>query len=268
MEEALSIVVSLIANSIGLLRAWLVLVLVSLVSSIWLVLDSRHRRLPVLGWRLASFSAVSMTFPAILYPMLGSENQSRMVIMGEPLSYMALVGAVVPPFLLLLYWMIYRGRVACSQGHVYSRARGDCPGCASTFVPQASKVEGGEICLDPRMVSSSRKARTKANAWLVSTDGDVYQVYREMTTIGKSARSDVQVVTDNTVSRMHAKIVERSEGFYLYDLGSTNGTRLNGIRLNGPAILETDDVIEIGDYTRLTFIHQPPRDILRSPPRR
>ncbi len=99
-----------------------------------------------------------------------------------------------------------------------------------------------------------RQARSKTQAWLIATDGSSYQLNRELTTVGKSSQSDIQITTDNTVSRIHLKILEKDDGFILHDLGSTNGTRINGKRVGEPVFLETDDVIELGDNTRLTFL--------------
>ena len=106
-------------------------------------------------------------------------------------------------------------------------------------------------------VTGTREAKTKTKAktqaWLVATDGFTYQLNREVTTVGKSSQSDFQITTDNTVSRLHLKILEKNGVYVLRDLGSTNGTRLNGKRVVEPVTLETDDIIELGDNTRLTF---------------
>ena len=102
-------------------------------------------------------------------------------------------------------------------------------------------------------VTGVREAKTKTRAWLVATDGFTYQLNRGVTTVGKSSQSDFQITTDNTVSRVHLKILEKDGDYVLHDLESTNGTRLNGKRVFEPVVLQTDDIIELGDNTRLTF---------------
>ncbi len=53
------------------------------------------------------------------------------------------------------------------------------------------------------------------------------------------------VIADRRASRRHAEIVQAGGGLVLRDLGSTNGTRLNGQRLLEAAALRNGDVIEI-----------------------
>ena len=64
-------------------------------------------------------------------------------------------------------------------------------------------------------------------------------------TIGKSEDNDV-VLDDDTVSRRHLEIVRVDEGLRLRDLGSTNGTRVGGVRLQ-EAILLPGALLDVGD---------------------
>jgi pSer/pThr/pTyr-binding forkhead associated (FHA) protein len=70
-------------------------------------------------------------------------------------------------------------------------------------------------------------------------------------TIGRSRQSDI-VVDDPNVSRRHAEIRPRGGSWVLTDLGSTNGSILNGRRIQGPEVLKPGDMIEIGTST-MTF---------------
>ncbi len=67
-------------------------------------------------------------------------------------------------------------------------------------------------------------------------------VNRDHLILGKSkAKSDI-VISDNTVSREHARIERRTDGYYVTDLFSTNGTFLDGHRLeSGQAHLLNND---------------------------
>jgi hypothetical protein len=64
------------------------------------------------------------------------------------------------------------------------------------------------------------------------------------------------VLTDLTVSRLHAELYrsESGEGWLISDLGSMNGTRVNGWRLTGPAPLRPGDQVGFGN---MTFIVAP-----------
>jgi hypothetical protein len=69
--------------------------------------------------------------------------------------------------------------------------------------------------------------------------------------IGRSRQADV-VVDDPNVSRQHAEIRPRGGSWVLTDLGSTNGSVLNGRRIDGPEVLKPGDQIEIGTSS-MTF---------------
>jgi hypothetical protein len=60
------------------------------------------------------------------------------------------------------------------------------------------------------------------------------------------------VVSDLNVSRRHAEIHAVGTAFVLADLGSTNGTTVNGVRVNGERVLRDGDVITLGT-THLRF---------------
>jgi len=55
------------------------------------------------------------------------------------------------------------------------------------------------------------------------------------------------VLTDLTVSRFHAEIRVEGNGWTISDLGSMNGTKVNGWRLTGPAAVRPGDQIAFGD---------------------
>ncbi|RCG32229.1 FHA domain-containing protein [Sphaerisporangium album] len=64
--------------------------------------------------------------------------------------------------------------------------------------------------------------------------------------VGRGSECDL-ILTDLTVSRVHAELRRESEDWLLVDLGSLNGTRLNGWRLVGPARVRTGDEISFGE---------------------
>jgi pSer/pThr/pTyr-binding forkhead associated (FHA) protein len=64
-------------------------------------------------------------------------------------------------------------------------------------------------------------------------------------TLGRSRQSDV-VVDDPNVSRTHAELRPRGGSWVLTDLGSTNGSSVNGRRIDAPTVVKHGDEIELG----------------------
>jgi hypothetical protein len=64
-------------------------------------------------------------------------------------------------------------------------------------------------------------------------------------TIGRDRECDL-LIEDLTVSRMHARLERTADGWLLADLGSTNGTRLNGWRVRRPDRVRAGDRVTFG----------------------
>jgi hypothetical protein len=95
-----------------------------------------------------------------------------------------------------------------------------------------------------------RARRRDARALLV-TDGKRLVVDAAGATIGRSRGCEI-VLADANVSRRHAEIRPRGDGWTIADLGSTNGVVVNGVRVERAQALRAGDRIEIGT-TVLTF---------------
>lgn len=67
-------------------------------------------------------------------------------------------------------------------------------------------------------------------------------------TIGRDPACDL-LIGDLTVSRMHARLERAADGWMLADLGSTNGTRLNGWRVREPVRVRAGDRVCFGTVT-------------------
>jgi Inner membrane component of T3SS, cytoplasmic domain len=67
-------------------------------------------------------------------------------------------------------------------------------------------------------------------------------------TIGRELACDM-TLANVTVSRWHATLQRRADGWLLSDLGSTNGTRLNGWRVSTPSRVGAGDVVSFGAAT-------------------
>jgi hypothetical protein len=66
------------------------------------------------------------------------------------------------------------------------------------------------------------------------------------TVVGRDAQSGIRLDRDEFASGQHARIEPRPEGAWIDDLGSTNGTFLNGKKLKRAKLAKTGDVIKIG----------------------
>jgi adenylate cyclase len=100
---------------------------------------------------------------------------------------------------------------------------------------------------------SAAQSEAKQGVWL-ETSGERFPIQGN-SSIGRSARNLI-VIDSQKVSRRHALINVQNVGeFWLIDLGSSNGTFLNGRRLHQPVRLCDQDQIIIGD--RLFIFRQP-----------
>ncbi len=75
--------------------------------------------------------------------------------------------------------------------------------------------------------------------------GQVFALSKALLTIGRGSECDV-VIADDSISRQHAQILRQESGWYVQDLGSRNGTAVNGQRLSAPQRLEDGDTLTIG----------------------
>ncbi len=82
--------------------------------------------------------------------------------------------------------------------------------------------------------------------------GTVFDLTKDVTMIGRDVTNEV-VLGDAEVSRQHARLTRTPGGFVLEDLGSTNGTFVNGERLVAPRVLNPGDLVAFGENVTLTF---------------
>jgi pSer/pThr/pTyr-binding forkhead associated (FHA) protein len=83
-------------------------------------------------------------------------------------------------------------------------------------------------------------------------DGDVLPLDSHALTIGRGNNNDVPLADDEYASGRHARFEPRRDGVWIEDIGSTNGTFVNGIRLTRERKLTPGDVVRIGE-TDLRF---------------
>lgn len=81
--------------------------------------------------------------------------------------------------------------------------------------------------------------------------GQTFALDQDLLTLGRDPGNNI-VINDPQVSRQHARITRQGDLMVIEDMGSTNGTFVNGMRLTGPHTLANGDVISLGDTVTLT----------------
>lgn len=78
-------------------------------------------------------------------------------------------------------------------------------------------------------------------------EGRVYELNSAALSIGRGGQNDVRLENDEFASATHARVEPRRDGVWVQDRGSTNGTYLNGSKLNRPRQLKPGDVVRVGE---------------------
>lgn len=89
---------------------------------------------------------------------------------------------------------------------------------------------------------------TALTAVVVLPDDRRITLGAETLVVGRSADNAI-VFDDPNVSRRHAEIAPSAGGWVIKDLGSTNGTKVNGVVVSGERALRDGDIIAVGSHT-------------------
>jgi predicted component of type VI protein secretion system len=136
-------------------------------------------------------------------------------------------------FLVLLYLFIWR--------IVRSAAR-DVRLPQESFVLAPGSVPG--LAQDEPQLATGRLVVVKSPAL---EEGDEVTLDSAPVLVGRGSRNDLNLGRDEYASTEHARIEPRRDGVWVEDVGSTNGTYLNGTRLTRPKRLTAGDVVRIGE---------------------
>ena len=74
----------------------------------------------------------------------------------------------------------------------------------------------------------------------------VFELDKDDYTIGREAGNDI-VIEDPQVSRRHAQLTRQGVSYLIEDMGSTNGTYVNGKRVTAPVLLANGDLVGLAD---------------------
>jgi len=86
----------------------------------------------------------------------------------------------------------------------------------------------------------------------VLSAGQEYELNSSALTVGRGGQNDVSIEGDEFASARHLRVEPRRDGVWVSDLGSTNGTFVNGVRIDRPRKLVQGDVVRVGE-TELRF---------------
>src|SRR5512134_2017294 len=84
------------------------------------------------------------------------------------------------------------------------------------------------------------------------TPGAAFTLEGDQISVGRDSTNEI-VINDAEVSRRHARLTFQGGKYVLEDLGSTNGTFVNGQRLAGPRVLKAGEVVSFGEQIVLVF---------------
>jgi hypothetical protein len=136
-------------------------------------------------------------------------------------------------FLVLLYLFIWR---------IVRTASRDLRLPQESFILAPSR-EGG-VTTAPPPVHSGRLVVVKSP---VLEEGTDFELDSSQLTIGRGRQNDIALPEDEYASARHARFEPRQDGVWIQDLGSTNGTYLNGARLERPRRLTPGDIVRVGE---------------------
>ena len=155
---------------------------------------------------------------------------SPVLIVGEIAVETALLVLKIA-FLVLLYLFIWRIVRAASR---------------DLRLPQESFVlrpEGGLARAAPG-IQTGRLVVVKSPA--LDEGADVVLNSAPLT-VGRGAQNDIELEGDEFASARHARFEPRQDGVWIADMGSTNGTFVNGKRLDRPRKLAQGDIVRVGE---------------------
>ncbi len=131
-----------------------------------------------------------------------------------------------------------------------------CEKCGASLIPDETSDQTQSFDADAE-ATGELDAVGERTAIIVRSGGgragEAFTITGERLTIGRSPESDI-FLDDVTVSRRHAVLTRRPEGFVIEDLGSLNGTFVNRRRVERKELADGDEV-QVGKY-KLTYLER------------
>jgi pSer/pThr/pTyr-binding forkhead associated (FHA) protein len=115
-------------------------------------------------------------------------------------------------------------------------------GLVYLFVWQVARAIGTHLGISLRR---TRREGTKLVMVKSETQQGTEVEVEDVTVLGRSPEADMNL-DDPYASEFHMRLVAQDNGMVLHDLGSTNGTYVNGRRVTAPISLRRGDTIQVG----------------------
>jgi FHA domain len=147
-------------------------------------------------------------------------------------SYESVLLALKIGFLVLLYLFIWR---------IVRTASKDMRLPQESFILRPGALAAGAI---GQQINTGRLVVIASE---VLDRGDEFELDSVDLTIGRGGQNDISIEGDEFASARHVRIEPRRDGVWVHDLGSTNGTHVNGLRIDRPRKLVTGDVVRVGE---------------------
>ena len=114
--------------------------------------------------------------------------------------------------------------------------------------PKPVVVASPASAVPPPAAAPAQKPPARSHLVVVAPEeqrGRSYELLDELT-VGRAAGCHI-ALDDRFVSQLHARMFRRDDQCFLEDLGSTNGTFLNDVKVTSPALLTKGDHVRIGN---------------------
>ena len=118
---------------------------------------------------------------------------------------------------------------------------------------QQVRLTGSAPALAPSETAPELEAVSMAPPLYLIFQNQRFLIDKDQFIIGRGAKTSDLPIRDGNISRKHAAVVRKNGGYFIRDLGSTNGIDFNGTRVDNKRI-EEGDVYSLCDYQlRFTF---------------
>ena len=138
-------------------------------------------------------------------------------------------------FLVLLYLFIWR---------IVRSASREVRMPQESFIMGPQQAAAAGLGRQAQAIDSGVLITVRSNAL---EHGSRFELNAKAITLGRSASNDIRLGDDEFASSRHARIEPRRDGVWVEDIGSTNGTYVNGTRLGRAHKLVHGDVVRVGE---------------------